>query len=203
MQNHLLQMLCLVAMEKPASTDSDDVRDEKVGGGAPSWSLQPGLAVPVVSPRQTIACPSEENEGGSRWSQGALGLEGHGHALSRVNKADCTPPACTDQSHLREAHPARSHGFLLTPTALCPTHGPPSPYPRSPSLPVFSQVKVLKCISEVQADNVVLGQYVGNPSGEGESTKGYLDDPTVPRGSTTATFAAVVLYVENERWDGR
>uniref|UniRef100_A0A674JTE6 glucose-6-phosphate dehydrogenase (NADP(+)) n=1 Tax=Terrapene triunguis TaxID=2587831 RepID=A0A674JTE6_9SAUR len=31
MQNHLLQMLCLVAMEKPASTDSDDVRDEKVG----------------------------------------------------------------------------------------------------------------------------------------------------------------------------
>lgn len=61
---------------------------------------------------------------------------------------------------------------------------------------------MLKCISEVQADNVVLGQYVGNPSGEGESTKGYLDDPTVPHGSTTATFAAVVLYVENERWDG-
>lgn len=30
MQNHLLQMLCLVAMEKPASTSSDDVRDEKV-----------------------------------------------------------------------------------------------------------------------------------------------------------------------------
>lgn len=93
MQNHLLQMLCLVAMEKPASTHSDDVRDEKV--------------------------------------------------------------------------------------------------------------KVLKCISEVQADNVVLGQYVGNPNGEGEATRGYLDDPTVPHGSTTATFAAVVLYVENERWDGR
>ncbi|XP_077843762.1 glucose-6-phosphate 1-dehydrogenase isoform X2 [Macaca mulatta] len=92
MQNHLLQMLCLVAMEKPASTNSDDVRDEKV--------------------------------------------------------------------------------------------------------------KVLKCISEVQANNVVLGQYVGNPDGEGEATKGYLDDPTVPHGSTTATFAAVVLYVENERWDG-
>nr|XP_032633845.1 glucose-6-phosphate 1-dehydrogenase [Chelonoidis abingdonii] len=33
MQNHLLQMLCLVAMEKPASTDSDDVRDEKCRGG--------------------------------------------------------------------------------------------------------------------------------------------------------------------------
>lgn len=32
MQNHLLQMLSLVAMEKPASTSSDDVRDEKVMG---------------------------------------------------------------------------------------------------------------------------------------------------------------------------
>lgn len=92
MQNHLLQMLCLVAMEKPASTSSDDVRNEKV--------------------------------------------------------------------------------------------------------------KVLQCISEVKAENVVLGQYVGNPEAEGKATQGYLDDPTVPPGSTTATFAAVVLYVQNERWEG-
>ncbi|XP_069065382.1 glucose-6-phosphate 1-dehydrogenase isoform X1 [Pleurodeles waltl] len=92
MQNHLLQMLCLVAMEKPCSTGSDDVRDEKV--------------------------------------------------------------------------------------------------------------KVLKCISEVTPSNVVLGQYVGNPKGEGEAQKGYLDDPTVPAGTTTATFATAVLYVHNERWDG-
>uniref|UniRef100_A0A8D2KUF6 Glucose-6-phosphate 1-dehydrogenase n=1 Tax=Varanus komodoensis TaxID=61221 RepID=A0A8D2KUF6_VARKO len=92
MQNHLLQMLCLVAMEKPTSTNSNDVRDEKV--------------------------------------------------------------------------------------------------------------KVLKCISKVELDNVVLGQYVGNPDGKGEAQKGYLDDSTVPAGSTTATFAAAVLYVDNERWDG-
>ena len=92
MQNHILQMVCLVAIEKPVSTDSDDVRDEKV--------------------------------------------------------------------------------------------------------------KVLKYISQVQASIVVLDQYVGNPSGEGEATKAYLDDPMVPRGSTTATFAAVILYMGNERWDG-
>ncbi|KAG2455779.1 glucose-6-phosphate 1-dehydrogenase [Polypterus senegalus] len=92
MQNHLLQMLALVAMEKPASTSSDDVRDEKV--------------------------------------------------------------------------------------------------------------KVLKCIKEVSAKYVVLGQYVGNPDGEGEAKKGYLDDPTVPKDSHTATFATAVLYVQNERWDG-
>uniref|UniRef100_A0A4W4HLB3 Glucose-6-phosphate 1-dehydrogenase n=1 Tax=Electrophorus electricus TaxID=8005 RepID=A0A4W4HLB3_ELEEL len=93
MQNHLLQMLCLVAMEKPASTSSDDVRDEKV--------------------------------------------------------------------------------------------------------------KVLKCITPVSLADVVLGQYVGDPKGEGEARLGYLDDPTVPKGSTQATFATAVLYVRNERWDGK
>lgn len=36
MQNHLLQMLSLVAMEKPASTSSDDVRDEKVNNTSSS-----------------------------------------------------------------------------------------------------------------------------------------------------------------------
>ncbi|MEE6527171.1 hypothetical protein FKM82_028329, partial [Ascaphus truei] len=92
MQNHLLQMLCLIAMEKPVSTSSDDVRDEKV--------------------------------------------------------------------------------------------------------------KVLKCISELPLSNVVLGQYVGDPKGQGEAQKGYLDDPTVPAGSFTPTFATAVLYVRNERWDG-
>jgi glucose-6-phosphate 1-dehydrogenase len=30
MQNHLLQMMCLTAMEKPASTNPNDIRDEKV-----------------------------------------------------------------------------------------------------------------------------------------------------------------------------
>jgi len=30
MQNHLLQILTLFAMEKPASTSPDDIRDEKV-----------------------------------------------------------------------------------------------------------------------------------------------------------------------------
>ena len=30
MQNHLLQVPCLTAMEKPVSTNPDDIRDEKV-----------------------------------------------------------------------------------------------------------------------------------------------------------------------------
>lgn len=51
--------------------------------------------------------------------------------------------------------------------------------------------------------DVVLGQYVGDPEGEGDAKLGYLDDPTVPKGSTQATFATTVLYVHNERWDGK
>ena len=31
---------------------------------------------------------------------------------------------------------------------------------------------------------------------------GYLDDKTVPEGSTCPTFAAAVLRINNERWDG-
>nr|Q7YS37.3 RecName: Full=Glucose-6-phosphate 1-dehydrogenase; Short=G6PD [Bos indicus]CAD97761.1 glucose-6-phosphate 1-dehydrogenase [Bos indicus] len=64
------------------------------------------------------------------------------------------------------------------------------------------KVRVLKCISKVQVSNVVLSQYMENPTEEGEATRGYPEDPRVPHGSTTDTFAAAVLYVENERWDG-
>ena len=45
-----------------------------------------------------------------------------------------------------------------------------------------SKVKVLKSVSEVTLENVVLGQYVGNPNGEGDAREGYLEDPTVPKG---------------------
>lgn len=30
MQNHLLQIMCLIAMEKPVSMSAEDIRDEKV-----------------------------------------------------------------------------------------------------------------------------------------------------------------------------
>lgn len=62
---------------------------------------------------------------------------------------------------------------------------------------------MLKCITPVSMSDVVLGQYVGNLEGEGDAKLGYLDDPTVPKGSTQATFATAVLYVHNERWDGK
>jgi glucose-6-phosphate 1-dehydrogenase len=64
------------------------------------------------------------------------------------------------------------------------------------------KVKVLKAIPAIQMEDVILGQYVGNPKGEGEQTQGYLDDKTVPPNSTTATYACAVLRIKNERWDG-
>lgn len=65
------------------------------------------------------------------------------------------------------------------------------------------KVKVLKCIPALCLDDMVLGQYVGNPNASNEQeTKGYLDDPTVANDSTTATYALAVLHINNERWQG-
>lgn len=51
--------------------------------------------------------------------------------------------------------------------------------------------------------DVILGQYVGDPDAKDpEARLGYLDDPTVPEGSITATYALAVLKINNERWDG-
>lgn len=64
------------------------------------------------------------------------------------------------------------------------------------------KVKVLKCVAPLQVKDTVLGQYVGNPDGEGDAKLGYLDDKTVPANSITPTFAAVLLQISNERWEG-
>lgn len=92
MQNHLLQILCLVAMEKPVSTNAEDIRDEKV--------------------------------------------------------------------------------------------------------------KVLRAMQTLTLDDVILGQYIGNPKLSGDAQKSYRDDPTVPDDSLTATFALARCRINNERWDG-
>ena len=80
------------------------------------------------------------------------------------------------------------------------------------------KVKVLKAIPSLSLSSCVLGQYEGNPdSQDPDARNGYLDDPTVrvshmgaysypfcqvPAGSTSPTFAAALLKINNERWDG-
>ncbi|XP_057244410.1 glucose-6-phosphate 1-dehydrogenase, partial [Malurus melanocephalus] len=100
---------------------------------------------------------------------------------------------------LRWGHPGDIGVTLGTAMCLVAMEKPASTHPDDVR---DEKVKVLKCIQPVQLCDVVLGQYVGNPEGPPEAQKGYLDDPTVPPGSTTPTFAAAVLRVDNERWDG-
>lgn len=65
------------------------------------------------------------------------------------------------------------------------------------------KVKTLRAIPEIKLEDIVLGQYEGNPDGATEDERlGYLDDPTVPNGSKTPTFACAVMKIKSERWDG-
>lgn len=64
------------------------------------------------------------------------------------------------------------------------------------------KVKVLRCMPPIKLDDIVLGQYVGDPQAEGDAKLGYRDDPTVPDNSITETYALAVLWVNNERWEG-
>ncbi|BEJ06658.1 hypothetical protein CcaverHIS641_0311800 [Cutaneotrichosporon cavernicola] len=59
------------------------------------------------------------------------------------------------------------------------------------------KVKVLRSIPPIKKEDLYLGQYV---AGNGEP--GYLDDPTVPKGSNCPTYAALCLYINNPRWEG-
>jgi glucose-6-phosphate 1-dehydrogenase len=63
------------------------------------------------------------------------------------------------------------------------------------------KVKVLRSMRRLKLDDVVVGQYKGHSKG-GKSYPGYADDPTVPKGSVTPTFAAAALFIDNARWDG-
>lgn len=61
------------------------------------------------------------------------------------------------------------------------------------------KVKVLRCIRPLTLDDVILGQYTASND---EKEPGYLDDPTVPKGSVTPTYAAATFFIHNERWEG-
>ena len=63
------------------------------------------------------------------------------------------------------------------------------------------KVKVLRSMRKLKLEDVVVGQYKGHTRG-GKSHPAYVDDPMVPNGSVTPTFAAVALFIDNARWDG-
>lgn len=60
------------------------------------------------------------------------------------------------------------------------------------------KVKVLKCIDPVKIDNALLGQYSA-----ANGKPGYLEDDSIQnKDSKTPTYAAMTLYIRNDRWDG-
>ena len=67
------------------------------------------------------------------------------------------------------------------------------------------KVNVLRALRPLPLDRLaevaVRGQYQAGTINEAR-VSGYLDEPGIPRSSTTETFAALKLFIENERWRG-
>lgn len=61
------------------------------------------------------------------------------------------------------------------------------------------KVRVLKAIPPIQPKDVIIGQYGKSLDG---SKPGYKEDDTVPKDSRCPTFASMVAYIKNERWEG-
>ncbi|CAM9291808.1 unnamed protein product, partial [Chrysoparadoxa australica] len=60
-----------------------------------------------------------------------------------------------------------------------------------------AKVASMAAIEPIRLDECVIGQYEGTGD-----EPGYQDDPGVPKGSLTPTFATVVVRVNNPRWEG-
>ena len=63
------------------------------------------------------------------------------------------------------------------------------------------KIKVLRAVAPIRLENVVYGQY-GRGAVGGESVPAYHDEPGVASGSTTETFVALKLELDNWRWQG-
>lgn len=67
------------------------------------------------------------------------------------------------------------------------------------------KVEVLKAVQDLGGreleHHAARGQYGGGTI-DGESVPGYLEEPEIPDGSITETFAALRLHVDNWRWKG-
>lgn len=62
-----------------------------------------------------------------------------------------------------------------------------------------AKVELLKCVSPVDINEVLVGQYTGDKL---HNKKGYLEDEGVAKDSIVPTFAAVVLRINNDTWKG-
>jgi len=79
------------------------------------------------------------------------------------------------------------------------------PYSLDPNVVRNSRVDVLRCLRPITGRDVdtftVRGQYTPG-RGRGVDSRGYRHEPGVPPDSTTETYVALKLFVENWRWAG-
>ncbi len=62
----------------------------------------------------------------------------------------------------------------------------------------------MRSIRKIDTKDVIIAQYKGKPGAKPSSEEhfSYKDDPSIPPGSKTPTFATIVCHVDNERWEG-
>ncbi|MFU8780051.1 MAG: glucose-6-phosphate dehydrogenase [Kiritimatiellia bacterium] len=63
------------------------------------------------------------------------------------------------------------------------------------------KIRVLRSIKPLELDRIAVGQYTG-ATVDGQAIPGYLEEDNVPKDSRTPTYAAAVLEIDNERWQG-
>ncbi|MCB2223678.1 MAG: glucose-6-phosphate dehydrogenase [Actinobacteria bacterium] len=63
------------------------------------------------------------------------------------------------------------------------------------------KAKVLRAIAPIRPEDVVLGRYTAGEAA-GAALPGYLESPGVAPGSSTPTYAALRLGIDNWRWQG-
>jgi glucose-6-phosphate 1-dehydrogenase len=63
------------------------------------------------------------------------------------------------------------------------------------------KIKALRAVAPIRRENVVYGQYAPGTV-DGAAVPAYRDEPGVAPGSTTETFVALKLEVDNWRWQG-
>lgn len=63
------------------------------------------------------------------------------------------------------------------------------------------KIKVLQSVQPIVRRDVVFGQYTRGKM-NGEATPGYREEPDVPPDSTTETYVALRLFINNWRWQG-
>jgi glucose-6-phosphate 1-dehydrogenase len=88
---------------------------------------------------------------------------------------------------------------LLTLTAMEPPARMTAEEVRSEKVKVLRSIRPLT--PDAIAEHVVLGQYVAGTAG-GKPAPGYREEPHVDPASTTPTYAAMRLFVDNWRWKG-